>query len=93
MNIISKSDLKYDYSWSFYCNYNLKVKGSFDNTSFNINTGLEMLNFINKYCVIKNINNKSLALKIEEYLQIMAFDSSHTQQKIASFVTYYLDNC
>jgi len=89
MGVLTKSDLKYVYSWTSYDNDNPKITGSLDSTLLNRNEGYEILYFINKYCDKYRIVYRSDALKIERMIKTVVPNDIHSQQKIEEWIFYY----
>lgn len=68
MDLLSKSDLKYKYSWTAYQDDDPKVTGSPDSTRFNRKEGYEVLYLINKFAAKHKLKQKVSGHKIEKML-------------------------
>jgi hypothetical protein len=69
MSLLTKSDLKYTYSWTAINGDNPKISGEPDNTLFNRHEGYEVLYLINKFAEIYNFKQKASGLKLEEMIK------------------------
>lgn len=69
MGVITANDLRYSYSWTAIPPDNPKVTGNPDSTLLNRNEGYEMLYFINKFCELYDLKNKSTAHKVETMIK------------------------
>lgn len=69
MDLLQKSDLKYEYSWTTVSPDDPKITGKPDSTLLNRSEGYEVLHFINRVAAASNWTNKSLGLKVERMIK------------------------
>ena len=69
MALISKSDLKYTYSWTAIGDDDPKKTGKPDSTLLSRNEGYEVLPFINRFAEKHSFKNKQSALKAEKMIK------------------------
>lgn len=87
MNLISKDDLYYkDYSWTTISGDNPKVTGQPDSTLLNRKEGYEILYFVNKYCELQGLKQKSSATKVERMIREKVPSDIHSQIKIKTWI-------
>lgn len=87
MNLISKDDLYYkDYSWTTISGDNPKVTGQPDSTLLNRKEGYEILYFVNKYCELKGLKQKSNATKVERLIREKVPANIYSQAKIKTWI-------
>lgn len=67
-DLMSGSDLQYDYSWTVYKNDDPEVTGKPDSMKFNRNEGYEVLYLINKIAENLGQDKKSFGKKVEELI-------------------------
>lgn len=86
MPLLSKSELKYQYSWTTYRDDDPKVTGEPDSTLLNREEGYEILYFINKFATIYNLKKKASGLKIERMIKTGLPSNIRSQEKVRSWV-------
>jgi len=87
MGTISKSELHYsDYSWNTIPGDNPKISGEPDNTLLNRKEGYEVIYFINKFCDIFNLKQKTSAIKIEKMIRNEVPSHLHSQNNIKDWI-------
>lgn len=69
MALFTKSDLKYEYSWTALSGDNPKITGEPDSTLLNRNEGYEMLYFINKFAEKNRWQKKSSGEILEKMIK------------------------
>lgn len=87
MALITKSDLYYtNYSWTAISGDDPRVSGEPDSTFLNRNEGYEMLYFINKFCEIYDLKQKSFATKVERMIKEELPSDIRTQKNIQNWL-------
>lgn len=86
MSLITKSELKYDYSWTVLNGDNPKITGVPDSTLFNRNEGYEVLWFINKFAEKHNFKNKESAFKIERMIKSHLPEDIRSQENVVEWI-------
>ena len=86
MSLITKSELKYDYSWTVLNGDNPKITGVPDSTLLNRNEGYEVLWFINKFAEKHNFKNKESAFKIERMLKSHLPENIRSQENVVGWI-------
>lgn len=69
MPLLSKTDLKYTYSWTAIAPDNPKVTGVPDSTLLNRGEGYEVLAFINRFANTHSFKQKASGLKTERLIK------------------------
>lgn len=69
MPLLSKSDLKYTYSWTAIASDDPKLTGKPDSVLLNRNEGYEVLAFINRFAETHNLKSKASGIKTEKMLK------------------------
>ncbi|ETI89122.1 MAG: hypothetical protein Q607_CBUC00182G0102 [Clostridium butyricum DORA_1] len=86
MGLITRSELKYDYSWTVLNGDNPKITGVPDSTLLNRNEGYEVLWFINKFAEIYNLKNKESAFKIERMIRYYLPENIRSQENVVEWI-------
>jgi hypothetical protein len=88
MDLIKKSDLYYDdYSWTVLNGDNPKITGKPDSTLLNRKEGNEILYFINKFCHLNGLKQKSSATKVERMIRKEVPTDIRSQFNIKTCIT------
>ena len=66
---LTRSDLKFEYTWTAYPSDDPKISGHPDDTLFNRQQGYEVLYLINKLLELWNWNQKESGLRIEKLIK------------------------
>ena len=69
MSLLSKSDLKFTYSWTAVDPDDPKVIGVPDSTLLNRQEGYEVIAFINRFAETHNFKQKSSGIKTEKLIK------------------------
>ncbi|MBP1680051.1 MAG: hypothetical protein H6Q35_390 [Proteobacteria bacterium] len=83
---ISKSDLKYTYSWSAVSGDDPKVSGEPDSTLFSRNEGYEVLYLINKFSTICDFQREESCLKAERLIKEFLPSDIRSQENVKSWL-------
>lgn len=87
MVVIKKEDLIYDdYSWTVYKDDDPKVTGAPDDTLLNRKEGYEILYFVNKFCEMYSLKQKTSANKVERLIRNDVPTDIHSQKRIAEWI-------
>lgn len=86
MALITKSELKYNYSWTVLNGDNPKITGAPDSTLLNRNEGYEVLWFINKFAEKHNFKNKESAFKIERMIKSHLPENIRSQENVVEWI-------
>ncbi|WP_336983428.1 hypothetical protein [Cedecea sp. HN178] len=69
MGLLTKADLKYNYSWTVLGDDDPKKTGKPDSVLLNRHEGYEMLYFINKFSEKYSFKDKESGLKVEKLIR------------------------
>ncbi|WP_339649769.1 hypothetical protein [Halopseudomonas pelagia] len=69
MPLLSKSDLKYTYSWTAIAPDDPQVTGTPDSVLLNRNEGYEVLAFINRFAETREFKYKASGTKVERLIK------------------------
>lgn len=92
MGLITKSDLKYTYSWTAVDGDDPKISGNPDSTKFNRHEGYEVLYLINKLSEIWKFKQKSSALKLEKMIKEHLPSNIQSQEGVKNWLKTNWDN-
>ncbi|MCK5050211.1 MAG: hypothetical protein KAS53_00630 [Candidatus Cloacimonetes bacterium] len=87
MNLLSKSDLKYEYSWTVYGNDDPEITGEPDSTLFNRKEGYEVIYLINKLAKKWKLKKKASGLKIERLINNELPGSIRSQENVKKWIS------
>ncbi len=91
MALLSRTELKYQYSWTAVKGDDPKVSGEPDSTLLNRNEGYEMLYLINKFAEIQNFKNKESGYKVEKMIKTKVPSSIRSQKDIKDWIVQNWD--
>jgi hypothetical protein len=86
MDVISKSDLQYIYSWHAYGDDDPEVTGKPDSTELNREEGYEVLPFINEFCKRHECKELFYALKVEKMIKEDVPSDIRSRKKIDEWI-------
>lgn len=86
MALISKEDLKFDYSWTAVKGDNPKVTGLIDSSKLNRNEGYEMLDFINTFSENNNFSQLKSAIKVEKMIKTLLPPNIQLRTEVTSWI-------
>lgn len=86
MSLITRSELKYDYSWTALNGDNPKITRVPDSNLLNRNEGYEVLWLINKFAEKHNFKNKESAFKIERMIKLYLPENIRSKEKVVEWI-------
>jgi hypothetical protein len=86
MGLLTRSDLKFSYSWLALLPDDPKISGQLDNTPFNRDEGAEVLYLINTFAAEFGLKQKDSGLKIERMIKNHLPASVRTQANVKTWL-------